>query len=91
MPEIIWTDYLRYRATRRGFDLDLVENILRFSSERYYDVQTGRAIVVGKHAEQLVLIPYEQTESTITPITIHATTRQQIRFRLRTGRFITNV
>jgi hypothetical protein len=88
MPEIIWTSYLRYRAEQRGFDLALIENILRFSAERYDDVETGRAIVVGKHGEQLVLIPYEQNEDTITPTTIHATTRQQIRFRLKTGRFI---
>jgi hypothetical protein len=88
MPEIIWTSYLRYCATLRGFDLNLIENILRFSSERYYDVETDRAIAVGKHGGQLVLIPYEQDENTIT---IHATTRQQIRFRLKTGRFITNV
>lgn len=91
MPEIIWTSYFQYRVTQRGFDFDLIENILRFSSERYYDVETGRYIVVGKHGEQLVLIPYEQDETTITPITIHATTRQQIRFRLKTGRLITNV
>ena len=91
MREIIWTSYLLYRTTRRGFDLDLIENILRFSSERYYDVETGREIVVGKHGEQLVLIPYEQSENTMTPVTIHTTTRQQIRFRLKTGRFITNV
>ncbi len=71
MPEIIWTSYLRYRVIQRGFDLDLIENILRFSSERYYDVETERAIVVGKHGEQLVVIPYEQSENTITPITIH--------------------
>jgi hypothetical protein len=90
MPEILWTDYLRYRADQRGFDLDQMEDILRFSSERYYDVETERAIVVGKHYEKLVLIPYEQNEATITPITIHVTTRQQIRFRLNTGRFITN-
>jgi hypothetical protein len=91
MPEIIWTSYLRYRANLRGFDLDRLEDILRFSSERYYDVETDRAIVVGKHGEQLVLIPYEQDENTVTPITIHTTTRQQIRFRLKTGRFIANV
>jgi hypothetical protein len=91
MPEIIWTSYLRYRVIQRGFDLDLIENILRFSSERYYDVETDRAIVVGKHGEKLVVIPYEQSENTITPITIHATTRQRIRFCLKTGRFITNV
>ncbi len=90
MPEIIWTSYLRYRAIQRGFDLDLIENILGYSSERYYDVETDRVIVVGKHSEQLVLIPYEQNENKITPITIHATTRQQIRFRLKTGRFIIN-
>ena len=91
MPEIIWTSYLRYRTTARGFELNLIEDILRFSSERYYDVETDRTIVVGKHGEQLVLIPYEQSENTITPVTIHATTRQQIRFRLKTGRFIPNV
>jgi hypothetical protein len=91
MPEIIWTSYLLYRVTGRGFDLELIENILRFSNERYYDVETDRAIVVGKHGEQLVLIPYEQSKNTITPITIHVTTQQQIRFRLKTGRFITNV
>lgn len=34
------------------------------------------------------MIPYEETETTITPITIHATTRQQIKFRLTTGRLI---
>jgi hypothetical protein len=90
MPEITWTSYLRYRSTQRGFDLDLIETILRFSSERYYDVETDRAIVVGKHRDQLVLVPYEQSENAIIPITIHATTRQQIRFRLNTGRFITN-
>lgn len=33
----------------------------------------------------------QECENTITPITIHTTTRQQIRFRLKTGRFITNV
>ncbi len=91
MPEIVWTSYLRYRVTQRGFDLDLIENILRFSSERYYDVETDRTIVAGKHGEQLVLIPYQQSDNTITPITIHATTRQQIRFRLKTGRLIPNV
>ncbi|NEP58177.1 MAG: hypothetical protein F6K31_14335 [Symploca sp. SIO2G7] len=90
MPEIIWTSYLRYRVTQRGFDLSLIENILRFSSERYYDVETDRAIAIGKHRDQLVLILYERRENQITPITIHATTRQQIRFRLKTGRFIIN-
>jgi hypothetical protein len=43
--------------------------------------------VVGTHKEKLILIPYEETETKITPITVHATTRQQVRFRINTGRF----
>ncbi|GFE71175.1 hypothetical protein [Chroococcus sp. FPU101] len=45
-------------------------------------------IAVGKHNNSLVIIPYEYTEEFITPVTVHATTRQQIQFRLQTGRFI---
>jgi hypothetical protein len=91
MYEIIWTSYLLYRVEQRGFDLNQIEEILRFSGERYYDVETDRAIAIGNHNDLLVLIPYEQGDHTITPITIHVTTRQQIRFRLKTGRFITDV
>ena len=91
MVNIVWTNYFRYRAERRGFDLNSVESILRFSGERYYDVETNRFIVVGKHKTQLVMIPYERNDIEITPITIHATTRQQIQFRLKTSRFITDV
>ncbi|NES80724.1 MAG: hypothetical protein F6K10_04610 [Moorea sp. SIO2B7] len=38
----------------------------------------------------LVIIPYEYNGNLFTPITIHATTRQQIRFRLKSGRYIIN-
>ena len=58
--------------------------------ERYYDTETGRLIAVGKHDKRLVIIPYEYSGNLITPVTIHATTRQQIRFRLKTGRYIIN-
>lgn len=37
MYEIIWTSYLLYRVEQRGFDLNQIEEILRFSGERYYD------------------------------------------------------
>jgi len=84
---IIWTEYLKYRAALRGFDLAKLEHIIRHSSERYFDTETGRSVVVGHHDAQLVIIPYEMKEETVTPVTVHATTRQQIRFRLRTGRF----
>jgi uncharacterized protein YuzE len=62
-----------------------LERIIRYSSERYFDTETGRAVVVGRHNKQLVMIPYEVDNDTITPVTVHATCRQQIRFRLRTG------
>ncbi|MGG6266956.1 hypothetical protein ACQ4M3_30935 [Leptolyngbya sp. AN03gr2] len=90
MLEIIWSDYFLYRVELRGFDLERIEQILRYSTERYYDTESDRLIAVGKHEENLVIIPYEQSGTSITPITIHATTRQQIRFRLRTRRFIIN-
>jgi len=87
MSNIIWTEYLQYRAELRGFDLARLERIIRHSSERYFDTVTGRTIVVGRHNKQLVTIPYEMDGDTVIPVTIHAITRQQIRFRLRTGRF----
>ena len=86
--QIIWTDYMRYRARSRGFDLDKVEHIVRHSSERYTDTETERLVAVGRHDDTLVLVPYETDEDTITPGTVHAISRQQIRFRLKTGRFI---
>mgnify|MGYP001124049048 CR=1 FL=1 len=85
--EIEWTAYMHYRAELRGFDLDELEEIVRYSSERYRDTASGRLVVVGHHGRKLVLIPYEVQKNVVTPITVHATTRQQINFRLRTGRF----
>ena len=84
MPDkiCIFTDYLKYRTELRGFDLAQVEHILRYSQERYFDIETHRLIIVGEQ------IPYEESETEIIPITIHATTRQQIKFRLTTGRLI---
>ena len=84
---IIWTDYLRHRAQVRGFDLAVIEQAVRFSEERYFDIATQRMVVVGRHKDRLVLIAYEQEGETTTPITVHATTRQQIGLRLRTGRY----
>jgi hypothetical protein len=84
----IWTEYLKHRAHSRGFDLAIIEHILRFSRERYFDTVTRRMVAVGRHGPRLVMVPYDQENDSITPATIHATTRQQINFRLRTGRFI---
>jgi len=86
--EIIWTDYVKYRARLRGFDLANIAHIVRYSDERYFDTVTGRLIAVGRIDNLLVIIPCDTNQGSITPVTIHATTRQQINFRLKTGRFI---
>ena len=85
--QIVWTDYMIYRTKLRGFDLDKVEHILRYSTERYGDSATGRHIVVGSHEKSLVIIPYELEGNIMTPVTIHVTSRQQVNFRLKSGRF----
>lgn len=87
MGKVLWTEYVRYRVHLRGFEPDAIENIVLFSEERYFDSATQRMVAVGRQGAQLVVIPYEQEGETITPITVHATTRQQINFRLKTGRF----
>ncbi len=84
----IVTEYLAYRAELRKFDLLIIEQIVRYGQERYFDTETGRRIVIGEHPPHWVMIAYEENDKTITPITIHATHRQQIKFRINTGRFI---
>lgn len=78
---------MRYRAALRGFDLAAVDGIVRYSAERYLDQITGSHIVVGSHADTQVMIAYQAEKDVITPITIHATTRAQIKARLKSGRF----
>lgn len=70
----------------RGFELTKIEEILRYSPERYFDTITYRKIVVGRHDTRLVLILYEERENVVVPITIHSISRQQINFRLKVGR-----
>ncbi len=85
--EIVWTEYIKYRAKLRGFDIVKIKHIVQYSTERYYDVATQRIVVVERHDKKLVLVPYECEGDKVTPVTIHATTRQQINFRLKSGRF----
>jgi len=85
--EIHWTEYMKYKAKLRGFDLSKIEHILRYSEERYIDTATSRIVVLGKHDKFIVMIPYEKDTNSLTPITIHVITRQQINFRIKTGRF----
>jgi hypothetical protein len=85
---IFWSDYMKYRADLRGFQLNKIEKILRYSEEGYFDTVTRRMIVVGKHDDRLVMIPYEKEKNELIPVTIHVTKLQQINFRLKAGRFI---
>ena len=85
---ILWSDYMRYRLGLRSFDLAVVEHIVRYSTERYRDTVTGRLVAVGCHDERLVVIPYESNGEALTPVTVHVTSRQQINFRVKSGRFI---
>ena len=87
MKEIIWTEYMKYRSSTRGMDLGVVEEIVRHASERYVDNETHRFIAVGRHRNTIVVVPYEESETSLTPITVHATTRHQINLRTRTGRY----
>lgn len=83
---IVWTEYMLYRLSLRGYDHATIENILRYSSERYLDTVTQRLVAIGRQEKLLVMIPYEQKDDTVTPVTIHATSRQQINSRLKSGR-----
>ena len=88
MKTIVWTEYLKYRTKLRGFNIQKLENMLKYSNEKYFDIATDRLIVVGKHEKILVMIPYEETKINIIPITVHATNRQQINYRIKSGRLI---
>jgi len=54
---IVWTDYMKYRLSFRGYDRSAIEQILRYSSERYMDTVTGRLVAIGRHENLLVMIP----------------------------------
>jgi hypothetical protein len=84
---VVWTDYMKYRLRLRAFDIAMVERIVRYSSERYADTETGRTVAVGRDGERLVMVPYERNAEVLTPITVHVTNRQQVSFRVRSGRF----
>jgi hypothetical protein len=85
---IEWTEYLKHRARTRDYDLKVIEDIVQRAIERYYDTATLRTVAVGKHDKRLILVPYDSDDNSITPVTVHAITRPQIDFRIKTGRFI---
>ena len=87
MKDILLTEYMSYRVKQRHYDFSILKEIIRFGTEKYFDTETARTVAVGRHREKIVLVPYEEDKAAITPVTVHATTRQQISFRVNTGRF----
>jgi len=85
--KIVGTQLKNYGLRMRKNKNTTIEQILRYSSERYVDTATGRLVAIGRHVKLLVMIPYERKGGTLTPVTIHATNRQQINSRLKSGRF----
>jgi hypothetical protein len=79
---------MEYKTRVRGFDLAILEYILRHATERYYDTKTQRLVVIGHHRRALVLIAYEEDTEAMTPVTVHETFRHQIRLRLKTGKLV---
>ena len=78
---------MRYRVRTRGFELARIEEVVRYSMERYVDEETGSLIAVGKHGPHLMMVAYEASPGLLTPVTVHMTERRQIESRLRSGRF----
>lgn len=64
---IVWTDYFEYRIRLRGFDRLVLEGVIQHSSERYFDTETQRYVVVGRHYDDLVMIAYEHDGADVTP------------------------
>lgn len=82
------TGYFLWRVTLRGFDLRRLDEILRHGAERYLDRETGRYVVVGRHdRRRLVAIVYEVEPRRMRPVTVHATTREQVSYRCSMGRY----
>lgn len=78
-----------YQVNQRVIDLEKVENTLRFSTEKYFDNNTGRYVKIGGNKrEGLLLVSYEiELDESVTPITVHQTDREQINHRLNEGRY----
>ncbi len=88
MKPVVWIDYLTFRAQQRSFDLEELEHLIRYATERYFDTQTLRRVVIGRCGGRLVLIAYDEDDTVMTPVTVHTVTRPQITMRVQTGRFV---
>jgi hypothetical protein len=80
--------YFLYRLKVREYEIEKIESILKTSSEVYVDSDTGRNIKVGKHDTVLVIVAYDiEQDGSTTPVTVYQTSRKQINYYLKKGRF----
>jgi hypothetical protein len=84
--QVVFTEYFRFRAELRSYSLAVIERLLRESPERYFDTESRRHIVVGRHDERLVMVAYERDGLSVRAVTVHAVSRQQVRLRVNSGR-----
>ena len=47
--KIVWTEYMKYRLSLRGYDLAILLRAVR-------NTVTGRVVVVGRHEKLIVMI-----------------------------------
>jgi hypothetical protein len=57
------------------------------ANDKFWKLYQALPPDIKKQAKES-FIPYDQTNSQLVPVTVHSTSRQQLRFRLKTGRFI---
>ena len=43
-------------------------------AERYFDTETRRRVVVGKHKNAVIMIPYEVIDNAVVPVTVNTST-----------------
>lgn len=67
--------------------LETIAAVGRFASERYFGTNHSRLVGVGRFGRLLLLVPYEEDDQSITPVTVHTITRQQMTWQLQEGRF----
>ena len=80
------TGYFRDRCRARQYTSERILEILRTSTERYYDHESGRMVKIGIHVKDLVIVVYDQDNNVVTPVTVYETSRQQIRSLINEGR-----
>ena len=89
--EVIYSRHLQFRMQMRGIPEKMPERIYRESQQRYYNHHTLRRVAVMEvqhnRRRTLMMIAYDQFAEHADLLTIHPITKDQIRERLRTGRW----